>query len=208
MADKPIPFSAPMVRAILAGRKSQTRRILKPQPWEGARYTGVHFSSDEPPTWFFNSPRGPIKVREAYAPGDRLWVRETWRTDPAYDGFPPRDLRNTVPLLFEADDPDRSLDRSLWGRYRHARFMPRWASRITLEATDVRVQRLQEISEEDAIAEGIGDPYLGDGDPPFEEQAVVVSRKMQFRNLWNTIHGPGSWEASPWVAAITFQRAQ
>jgi len=82
--------------------------------------------------------------------------------------------------------------------------MPRWASRITLEITDVRVERLQDISEEDCTAEGIGEPYFGDGDPPFVEPGVWVSRRMQFRNLWNHINGAGSWDANPWVWVVSF----
>ncbi len=71
--------------------------------------------------------------------------------------------------------------------------------------TAVKVQKLQVISEEDAQAEGVGDPYLGDADPPFQEQATMISRVMQFRNLWNTLHGAGSWDANPEVVAISFQ---
>lgn len=83
--------------------------------------------------------------------------------------------------------------------------MPRWASRITLEVTDVRVQRVQDISEEDARAEGMPEPYLGDNDPPHEEMATMIDRRRQFRNLWNTLNAKRGfgWDGNPWVVALT-----
>jgi hypothetical protein len=102
---------------------------------------------------------------------------------------------------------------SRWGRYRHARFMPRWASRLTLHVTEVRVQRLQEISEADAIREGItpqhklsqreGGAVLGWGYDGLDGRGKPTAR-LAFRSLWNSLHGKGTWDANPWTAAITF----
>lgn len=118
--------------------------------------------------------------------GDRLWVKETW----ALDGGR---------FIYAADHPERK------DRWTSSRFMPKAAARFWLTVTALRVERLQEIGEADAEAEGMPEPYLGDGDPPFEEQAVIVSRTMQFRNLWNDLHGAGAWDANPWVAVISFE---
>ncbi len=205
MADRPIIFSAPMVKALLAGRKVQTRRITRDQP--KTLKNGV---------WYRPLPGLPAHYQYAlggriygylnieWAPGDRLWVRENWQTLQKWDSLKPKHLANDVDKIrYSADEFERN-PLWAWGKTRPSIFLPRWASRLTLSVTQVRVERLNDISEEDAAAEGIAEPYLGDGDTPFEEQAVLVSRRMQFRNLWNQIHEPGSWEANPWVAAISF----
>ena len=208
MADRPIIFSAPIVRALLDGRKTQTRRVLKPQPPPSARYAGVRFATGLPDCWFFNP---PFAVREVYAVGDRLWVREAWCTNFLISGGSERtpagchyraDGKHVI-----VDDGDgyavlnkNGTEKSPWRPSIH---MPRWASRLTLTVTDVRVQRLQEISEEDAWAEGLewAAPTWGvkglaeswNGDP-----------RLAFAALWNSLHGPAAWDANPWVAAITF----
>ena len=192
--EKPIIFSGPMVRAILEGRKSQTRRVLKPQPeirdgndsiWMGPpfgpnAYSGVY-------------PDG-LKVVSSvkYAPGDRLWVREAWAKD------------GDCPLQYRAGP--HVADDALGVRWRPPIHMPRWASRITLEVTEVRVQRLQDISEEDARAEGAPCCVMCE-DGSFYENKDHGSLYCGFAGLWASIHGPGSWEANPWVAAITFKLA-
>ena len=188
MADYPIIFSAPMIRAILAGRKSQTRRVLKPQPQ-------VPFKNGQ---WYRPFPNKPAEwhyigrdhliysyYTSRYQPGDRLWVREAWQAFAAYDNLSPKDIPVGSDILYLADREDSPWD----ARRRHARFMCRWMSRLTLTVTEVRVQRLQDISEEDSIAEGIDDrdPVCG------------------FSELWDSLHGPGSWAATPWVAAISFE---
>ena len=159
MTDHPIPFKAPMVRALIEGRKTQTRRVLKPQVYSLCR--------DQPNPGCWSDERWrcmyigcwPDGLRSLqsppYAVGDRLCVREAWRTEPMHDTAAPRQLFPDVPLLFEADDPERKLNTDLWGRLRPPLSMPRWASRLTLYVTEVRVERVQDISEEDAIAEGI-----------------------------------------------------
>jgi len=179
-----------MVRALLDGRKTQTRRVLKPQP---------------------NASWGLIDLQRAaalatckYAPGDRLWVREAWRVDAEWDDCPPREFDGADAIHYEADGEQRL---HLWGnpftpgRLRSPIHMSRWASRLTLLVTDVRVQRVQEISEEDAEAEGARPAFSF---PGWEGVSSRPRYYWGFHELWNSIHGPGAWEANPWVAAISF----
>lgn len=224
MADRPILFSAPMVRALLGGRKTQTRRALKPQPaqWE-ARVIDIRepiFDGEyqqwgqwetiwnrcsamwEPEEDIFN----PLNLR--FAVGDRLWVKETWRTHKSWDSDKPSDIIACSRVWYEADARD-NCDQH--GKVRPSIFMPRWASRITLLVDDVRVERLQDISEADAIAEGIerdgevgNEPawkHYPDGSPA----GGWLDPRESYRTLWNSINGPGAWEANPWVVAITFR---
>ena len=207
MADRPIIFSVPMVRALLEGRKTQTRRIVKPQ--SSKPFCGI--STDGVKWWTNDDEAGVIEpLRVPYAVGYMLWVRETWGvgTRPC----PVNGWRDGIE--YRADDdgsggvlPLRSVDADLseikigWHPSIH---MFRWASRITLRVTEVRVQRLQEISEEDARAEGC--PVTWDGkpyDPPKSDSWQGYGR-YSFCLLWNSINGPGAWEANPWVAAISF----
>lgn len=192
MSDRPILFSGPMVRALLDGRKTQTRRVIKPQPPSDARYSGIHYASDEPASWFFNSPQGPRKVRELYEPGDRLWVREAWRAACYADSEKPSDLREGARVAYGADHMEQP---AAWGKLRPSLFMPRWASRLTLIVTDVRVQRLQDISEVDAIREGV----------TLIEESIEDPR-MAFMWLWDSLNASRGfgWDANPWVCALTF----
>ena len=258
MTDRPIPFSAEMVRAILAGRKTQTRRIVKPQPAPFVQstpdrhpttrtdpyidaYCGERKTAENPRGmsrdwywWTADNRLGRHVARCPYGqPGDLLWVREAWRAPSQYDDRPPSRLPPGVDVQYIAD---ASAARA--SRYRHARFMPRWASRITLRITDVRVERLQDISEADARAEGCearpfpgpwwqGYRDLGDGDL-LHQQAVgetppewmIEPKKMPptpwldlsardgFRSIWMSIHGPDAWNDNPWVWAISFERVK
>jgi len=199
MTDKPIIFSAPMVRALLESRKTMTRRVLWPQPVEGAQFQGI----DRDGKALFTV--GCIYGKQSlpYAPGDRLWVREacaTWGCGPEKPDVP-------YPVAYAADDPEWSAikadarEAGGW-KIRSPIHMPRWASRLTLTVTEVRVQRLQDISEADAKAEGIG---------AFEYAFAVDKRRPQgarftdaFADLWNSLHGPDAWDANQWVAALTF----
>lgn len=187
MSDKPIIFSAAMVNGLLSGRKTQTRRVLKPQPIaDRIVWRGDH--------WLWYSGDGDSgAARVPFAPGDRLWCKEAWRCPQAYDDLKPSDLSGEETVRHEAGPVFVPL---VGGRYRHARFMPRWASRLTLIVTDVRIQRLQEITAEDATAEGI--PWEPDALAPYEWS---VSR---FADLWDSLHGPDAWGANPWVVALTF----
>lgn len=220
MKERPIIFSAPMVRAILEGRKSQTRRLVTPQPRECAaepyeyrvakvalmppRATGEYEE-----LWFARGDDliGPLPRCPYGVPGDRLWVRETYSHGPVFNA----DQDYSTRLRYRANEWDSPLpDGQKW---RPAIHMPRWASRITLEVTDVRVQRLQDISEDDAAAEGlellrnvprVGDIYRarsGNGDDLCD--ARLASRAFAW--LWDEINGKRApWESNPWVWAITF----
>lgn len=208
MKERPILFSAPMVRAILEGRKTQTRRVVKPQPSqellddyaEIRRERNVQKDDAEMLSECLPCPYG--------VPGDRLWVRETWARDDE-DGA----------LMYRADvgcdDDANAWERGrIEGvsryRWRPSIHMPRWASRITLEITDVRVERLQEISEADARAEGVY-PYMpGEGviHPPrfADDYQYRPNYREGFEIVWQSIHGDGSWAANPWVWVIGFKR--
>lgn len=156
MADLPIPFSAPMVQALLreienpGTGKTQTRRALNPQP--RIKPELCDYGRGRPYWAVFDGDEEAHKVPVRYGVGDRLYVREHWRSEAISDQYPPRDLMaGQVGLHFEADGeaPDWA------GRHRQGMHMPRWASRITLLVTEVRVERLQDCSETDAIAEGV-----------------------------------------------------
>jgi len=192
MKERPILFSGGMVRAILDGSKTQTRRIAK-EFNEMPNLDGIlrRFPNQE------GCPYG--------TPGDRLWVRETWAVQHEYDAFPPSAIGSSARWHYAATEHLGGL------RKRPSIFLPRRGSRILLEITDVRVQRLQDISQEDARAEGCtasgfvptySDPDNRAGDPDYETPTDA------FQRLWATIHSARSWEANPWVWAITFRRLE
>ena len=191
MADKPIIFSAPMVRALLEGRKTQTRRVVR-QPDVDA---GQHWHR-YPAGWFMIDAEDAYLAKTPYQTGDRLYVREqcaTWTgtiTDVAYRA-------DETEGEWENLKHDAGL--GFW-KMRPSIHMPRWASRLTLTVTDVRVQRLQDISEADAMAEGV-DAVTMDDVP----RQAAMSRRSDFAALWNSLHGPEAWDANPWVAAYTFR---
>lgn len=204
MSDLPIPFSGPMVRAILreiehpGTGKTQTRRALKPLPRRTIFFDPHTAERDQ-----FQEPR--------YHVGDRLYVREAWHAARSLDSTPPRDIPRDADIEHAATARDYA-EIGLKGKLRPAMFLPRWASRITLIVTDVRVQRLQEISREDAIAEGlIHKPGVIEPDwwvlpEPFH-QGTWLSPTAAFRYLWDSINdarGYG-WNSNPWVAAYTFR---
>ena len=189
--ERPILFSAPMVRAILAGTKTQTRRVVKgaPEDWSPVQpqvyaptIVDRHgFEQPGPDAFGAGDAQGDHWIRCPYGqPGDRLWVRETW-------------AQHGVSAVYRADSGDRPAGAGMWRPSIH---MPRWASRITLEVTGVKVERLQGISEADAIAEGIPQ---SDVSPP--DMGVFA-----YRQLWESINGPGSWDANPWVWCVSFKR--
>lgn len=172
MTTRPILFSGAMVRALLDGRKTQTRRALKEQPPESHRLVGIYAPHL---TAVFNpagrdhqgDPDADIAVRLPYAVGDLLWVREAFIGTRGYDGAPPSKWGNKPIWCIADGDPDRE---AWWHLSEHARpsiHMPRWASRLTLRVTAGRVQRVQDITEADAIAEGLlpqqGTPGPGSG---------------------------------------------
>lgn len=206
MKERPILFNGAMVRALLAGTKTQTRRVVKPQPRRVDG--GVPFG--DAPAWAHAEP-GSAMMRCPYGkPGDWLWVKETWRTARSLDNKSPNAMgemcidagyrKPWAPLAYEADGHRNTEWRGFEmagdaepGKTRVSIHMPRWASRITLEITSVRVERLQDISEADAIAEGV---YTDPASPAYDAYA----------QLWDEINGPGSWAANPWVWVLEFRR--
>jgi hypothetical protein len=172
MKTRPILFNGAMVRALLAGTKTQTRRVAKGLALEW-------LSEGFEPAFVADDANGLCPYGH---PGDRLWVRETWRPV------------NEVHADYAADY--NASDLGSLGPWKPSIHMPRWASRITLEIVSVRVERLQDISEGDAIAEGVG------GDVTVTP-CFSVDR---YRELWESINGPGSWEANPWVWVVEFKR--
>jgi hypothetical protein len=179
-----------MVRAILDGQKTQTRRIVKPQPPGGYHIDTCHYNDTGWAFWVSaDDHMGTCtckNLKQPYgSPGDRLWVRETF----ADTGWPP-----TGPeYAYRADTDHADNDTPRWKPSIH---MPRRASRITLEVVSVRVERLQECSEADAKAEGCSP--LGDD--------TSRAYRLGYMHLWGQINGPGSWDANPWVWVVSFNR--
>lgn len=199
MKERGILFSGPMVRAILSGAKSQTRRLIKPQPEVTPEQARVL-----PAAW----DGGWIDVKCPYGePGDRLYVRETYALIWPGESKPENVRDNLVEYRADKPDskypgdwPDEPASKRDAPRWRPSLYMPRWASRITVEITSVRVERLQDISEADALAEGI-DPYEWSGGPA--HPAPIAA----YRELWDTLNGKKApWSSSPWVWVVEFTR--
>lgn len=207
MKERPIMFSGEMVRAILDGRKTQTRRVVKPQTlelFEAAIQLGEV-------TDFFTD---AIDVDWAYVggfcpygqPGDRLWVRETWADHCAADAtcaihYRAGGCRAMLCADSGAGDPvglgDELPENPIRPpKWRPSIYMPCWASRLTLEITAVRVERLQDISRGDAMEEGCPFANMAKGDDP----------RRWYAELWRSLNGPDSWAKNPWVWVIEFRR--
>jgi hypothetical protein len=246
--ERGILFSGAMVSAILAGRKTQTRRTIKLQPSATDGMYADRYKKSERWAWWL--PDGRMLKPETFAcpygeVGDRPWVRETWRTEEresdcvdgvrfaADDSF--REIENTrsaADAWVEANDNGRHGT-----KWRPSIFMPRWASRLTLEVTDVRIQRLQDITEEDAKAEGVEPSFCQESwlvvredgstgnvfvEPDEEWRASakfvfvkhVPSVQMStatevFQRLWDSINGKRApWTSNPWVWCVSFKRIQ
>ena len=215
MRERPILFSSSMVRALLAGTKTQTRRIVKYTPALG-----------EPAAWpaartarWLNS-AGAGRYCPYGHPGDRLWVRETWcLSNPEFadecpcDGRPTRlcgDGDSTLWAWYAATDEGvtssgERADGSERSPWRSPIYMPRWASRITLEITGVRVERVQDITEEDARAEGVEEFARAHCAPGALAELGAVE---VFHIGWHGIHGDGAWERNPWVWCVSFKVVQ
>lgn len=263
MAERPILFSDPMVRAILAGQKTQTRRLITPQPRRPA--SGAH-GADDPDLWLWR----PFRARATHTnirrtvveerasgrvvsdetghvsleqmllphspygkPGDRLWVHETHAQFMVGEG---EDSPVPQCVAYRASCEGDCLDYvngrgEVLGirvtRWTPSIFMPRWASRLTLEVTGVRVERLQDISEDDAQAEGIQSELVCPGgfDPdnfhppgatgyvsgrhPFPKGSIYPTAGEAFREGWDAINGKrATWESNPWVWVVSFQRVE
>lgn len=216
--ERPILYSTPMIRALLNGRKTQTRRVAK-APHDEPR--SLHDTAKTR----FRCPYGQ--------PGDRLWCRETWALVNAdEDGIDDWVDRGPIPdalpwpswqVWYRAGYPwayDHSDDRGF--RWRPSIHMPRWASRIILEITDVRVERLQEISEEDAVAEGahewltsldgraydLAEKAACQWSRRIDAEAKALTAKGLFAALWENINGEGSWGLNPFVWVLAFRRLE
>lgn len=245
--ERPILFSAPMVLALLAGTKTQTRRIVKFEPYEkgyNLGFSGVEagffHSGLESSGWVLRS-RGAggcwnDRTKPLHSPygraGDRLWVRETFSTD-ALSVYPcPRAWYRADFNTFDdpsgwageihscpADRKPRANWADCWAcqheskgpfRWKPSIHMTRALSRLTLEVTGVRVERLQAISEEDAIAEGVerdsGIGCAGWWRDYLNLDCAVPSARDSYRTLWESINGAGSWAANPWVWVVSLKR--
>lgn len=216
MTERPILFSGPMVRAILEGRKSQTRRVLKNPEYYGCP-TGdcPHQYGHECDAAMQVHALPDVRIKV----GDTLWVRESWYCDDYRvqrgpylqpDDMDLDQARADGILIYAADKlHPYEQEQPIWKPSIH---MPRWASRITLKVTDVRVERLQDISEADAIAEGIVryEPTLEDAAEyaATEGQMIENNPRQAFRDLWTSINGQASWDANPWVVAYSFERVK
>jgi hypothetical protein len=189
--EKPIIFSKPMVQAILDGIKTQTRRVIDLHPpytyveenWATGEYYKA-FSMDEYGDYHnLPCPKGNV--------GDILWVKETYRTDARYDHMKPTDIPHNAPIEYFTDIQFHI------GKIRPSIFMCRWMSRITLEITGVRVERVQDITEDDTTAEGMWKD-------PCDQYAPT--NKAQFMTLWDEINGKKHpWESNPYVWVINFK---
>jgi len=201
---KPILFSTPMVRKVLAGEKTVTRRAIKPQPvldaegmwqWRDCQWMngGIGF------------PKTGIEDYAPYKPGDILWVRETWMRVPIYEQgpFPPQQRPvKEYAYFYKADESSPNPD----NKWRPSTFMPREAARIFLRVRDVRAERLQEISGQSVLAEGVDN---GSSNPTMGKRWENMQR-MAFADLWNSINakrngGAYAWEKNPWVWVIEFE---
>lgn len=240
MRERPILFSAPMARAVLEGRKTQTRRAVKPQPYIDDSgnfcWNGMNFGQDfnGPHIQAIASPLPSSKTKRLHClfgkPGDRLWVRENGWERPERTPKMMREGADTwAPYYYDADGLSKydHADFKEWGfKRRPSIHMPRWASRILLEVTAVRVERLQDISEADAQAEGARwFPDISMGHPsanpnrwsmelPTNTDQCLSTARYAFANLFCKVNGKGRgdnidlspWDANPWVWVIEFRR--
>ncbi|KYQ82514.1 hypothetical protein AWW72_18075 [Acinetobacter sp. NRRL B-65365] len=231
MKERPILFNTEMVRAILEGRKTQTRRLVKPQPtvcdedrgghwWpSNAVQSMVHVEKelqDYKGLW-----RGLIETCNPFGEvGDQLWVRETWyQKGTVGRSYPDDDEYQFFGHKQAAYVADGEAPNDWTVKKRPSIHMPRWASRIQLEITNIRIERLKDISEADAIAEGMtftdyGQNHFGNPNPGWlwkqssnHDQCLMTARHA-FGNLWESINGKGSWDENPWVWVVEFNLIQ
>jgi len=225
---RPIIFSAEMVNAVLDGRKTQTRKLIKcsKEIMQDDSYTFLKASPQSPQlerglppsarnmfNFVFGSKKGNghFKIKCPFGKiGDRLWVRETWQIHEFELEHGGKEFPN---ILYKSTGSTRLLiDKCVWKfvkdkpSWRSPVTMPRWASRITLEITNIQVERLQDISEEDCLKEGIIrlDSRLGFIDPRKTEGSVLPSVQEAFQQLWHSTKG--KWDQNPWVWVISFRR--
>lgn len=218
MKERPILFNAPMVQAILEGLKTQTRRIIK---WPGKnKPADIRRNPDNDP-WYkdfiwsmrtYNGAWGDykhnrfLKFCQQGKPGDRLWVKETYSVNSLFDDQKPSEIdkRAVGGIAYLADGKRRH------GKIRQSIFMPRWASRIDLGITNIKVERIQDISEEDALAEGVKSQYTEDEEDSYchvDNNFLSDFPSETFSMFWDSVNkkrGYG-WDVNPWVWVITFK---
>lgn len=221
MADRPILFSAPMIRALIAGTKTQTRRALKFQPAAGIsiiRKTIRPIDAEPYHSFERRSVYGnyagelDIKIKR----GDRLWVREAWRcngwaTDVATIFYAASESDGYTTMCEQYPIAEKRPLRITAG-WRPSIHMPRWASRLTLTVTEVRVEQLQDITNEDCIAEGVpvhpneNASRVGPTRDDFDRKHGLISHYgAEYKRIWDSINGAGAWDTNPWVVAYTFK---
>jgi hypothetical protein len=204
MKERPILFSGPMVRAILAGRKTQTRRRIHPD-------IASCLDDSGPPDYLYETKDNevlPVLTLCPYgAPGDRLWVRETWAHETDFG-------THTGKALYRADGDKREIEYGKpTDKWRPSIHMPRCYSRLTLEVVSVRVERVQEISEKDATAEGLDGYVMGQGPVSRGELAIEPGYwherfyRLGFQHAWDAMHAKRGygWDANPWVWIVEFR---
>ncbi|EKN5101309.1 morphogenetic protein [Yersinia enterocolitica] len=223
MNEKPILFNAEMVNAILSGRKTQTRRIMKVQP---AECSHTHWPEYPNPEWKLYD-RGwncavcgngvSLTERDVTGiicplgkPGDQLWVRECFSDLEDFDFFNPS-VPDVIPGYWYWADGNPEWGN--WTKPKPSIHMPRWASRINLMITGVRVERLNDISDVDAMSEGIDADRLAESQDHYDciadhNMTGRPTAKWYFSNLWQSIYGEENWEANPWVWVIEFERME
>jgi hypothetical protein len=202
MKERPILFSAPMVRALLAGTKTQTRRVAKFNYAGRLEKAGKQWHRDDP---------NAVNACPYGQPGDRLWCKETWRTTRGLDHCKPTGLGFGAAIRYEGDQWRPGFGLVDPGKLRPSLFMRRWMSRITLEITEIRVERLQSISEADAEAEGV---TPASRDHTAAAVAYIFgakefqAHKSAYATLWEQLNGAGSWALNPWVWVVSFKRVE
>ncbi|MDB5294957.1 MAG: Mx8p14 [Phycisphaerales bacterium] len=239
--ERPIIFTGGNPGLIVAGHKTMTRRVVEGDPH---RLPFAHRLPDG--SWEFSDRDEPSAAPVAEQPGvrcrhgdvgDRLWVKEGWRSAVELDVLTPRSIgqraveagyaRPWMPTRFDSDGTTLNWDPTTWGdpgRRRNARYLPRWASRSILEVTELRVERLQAITEADVEAEGLTswtkDGRLwkwgpcevhvpsGERDPLWPWTDLPTSAREAWARTWDGIHGAGAWEADPWVWVVGFKRVE
>ncbi len=212
MTDRPILFSAPMVRAHNDGRKTQTRRAIR---MPDADFDAVFCEDDG--SWHIGDAltgKREHKLPVHFRKGDRLWVKETWRTEARYDHLKPVELPRGALITYDADHEQEPND-GCRGKTRVSIHMVRRLSRTTLTVRDVRVQRLHEITEADCIAEGPPNVHRANYSGPLsalsgamiqhpEKSWLTMTPRNWYRELWDAINGAGAWDRNPWVVAVTY----
>ncbi|MFA3778530.1 morphogenetic protein [Yersinia sp. 1652 StPb PI] len=205
MNEKPILFNSEMVQAILSGRKTQTRRIIKLPLIDknmGCELAGNELAGEVNAGDYRNCPLGK--------PGDQLWVRECFSDLEDFDFFNPSVPDVISDYWYWADG---NPEWGNWTKPKPSIHMPRRASRINLLITGVRVERLNDISDADALAEGVDADYLAESQDHYDciadhNMTGRPTAKGYFSSLWQSIYGEESWEANPWVWVIEFERME